>query len=428
MSLPVRLVFCALTMEMSVSANLLTWLGVPYVTDGGAFPLKIHPGTYFVGLAFLMMGLEQAASARHFTGGLGKVAHVNFYLGAVIFCMIHVTVMTGMCNLIVLLDTFLPAGLMAALLHDATPLERRSLRCLLQSGIAFNAVLALGEAALHANVIPLYLNDAEYHAAVEDFRPTALYDHPLTGGLMTMMGVALAPARFLLRVPYTILQIAAALAFGGRMAVAAIVLSGFVLAGIQLGRDVLRRDRRSAVHLICLSLISLGFFGLAAGAICAGFGARLAGHLYWDQSAQVRLAQWDLIGELSVPHLLFGTSRHDFLALLNILWLSKGVEVVENFWLLMFVSLGLPGFLIFVAGFFSLLRWCWNHAALQGRVMLAAFMFVASTSNSLGHKSMLLVVFVAAMSCCPGREATATKAARYAVTLRSPSSRLVGAA
>ncbi len=303
-----------------------------------------------------------------------------------------------------LLDTFLPAGLVAAILDMASPQELFSLRRLLQWGIATNALLAVFEAFEHASLVPLYLNEAEFHTTPVEFRPTALYDHPLTGGLMTMMGFALAPGRFWLRSAYTCLLVAAMLAFGGRVAVAVAILSWFMVTCIRLSSDVLRRDSCAGIRLVSFGLACIGCWAVAVSVFLAGLGSRLAAHFYWDPSAQVRVAQWNLLGELTMSQIVFGTSRNEALSLLSPLWLSYGVEVIENFWLLMFVSLGLVGFCIFLPGFMSLLVWCWMRAGLGGRVILVSVVLVASASNSLGRKSTLLVSLVASTLCAARTE------------------------
>lgn len=147
------------------------------------------------------------------------------------------------------------------------------------------------------------------------------------------------------------------------------------------------------------SVIILAVAPIVAASLFAGLGTRIAGHLYWDDSAQVRLAQWRLLGQLDIWQLMFGTRRQDLLALLTPLWLGYGVEVIENFWLLMFVAFGLIGFPLFVGSLLSLLLWCWRRSALQGRLLVLAVMLVASTSNSLGRKSTILVCLVATVAC-----------------------------
>jgi hypothetical protein len=316
-------------------------------------------------------------------------------------CLSYVVATTGEGNVVVLLDTFLPAGLSAAILRTASSCEIGAMRCVLQWGVALNASLAMGEASQHANLVPLYLNGAECHPEAAEYRPTALYDHPLTGGVMTMMGFALTPQRVWLRPVYMCLLMAAMLAFGGRVAVIATILSLVLFACIKIGKNVLRRDARATSHIVFFCLICSGCSILAIAVLYAGLGARLAGHIYWDPSAQVRVAQWNLLSELTIPQILFGTSRNDMLSLLNKLWLSDGVEVIENFWLVMFVSLGFAGFCIFLPGFFCLLRWCWCCAGLRGRILIVAVVCVASASNSLGRKSTLLVSLIAATICSP---------------------------
>jgi hypothetical protein len=394
-----RLVVCALAIEFCVSANLLTWVGIPYMTEGGALPSKIHPGSYVLCAAFLVHCAGQGRLNGFCWTVVGQGRWLAAYLVAIVSCLCYALLTTGTGNLIVLIDTFLPAGLAAAVLQTASIRELHALRRLLQWGVMLNAVLALGEAATHESLVPLYLNSTEYQAPVGEFRPTALYDHPLTGGVMTMIGLALPPQHFVLRSTYMCLLLGAMLAFGGRVAVAAIAMSWLFLACFDLGRRVLLRDKRAAN--LCISYLGVVLIGTAclAAALCAGLGSRLMRHLYWDPSAQVRLAQWHLIGELTLSQMVFGAERKDLITLLNPLWLNYGVEVIENFWLLMFATLGAAGFLMFLAGFSSLLCWCWSRTNLRGRVLLVAIIFVASTSNSLGRKSTLLVGLVASISC-----------------------------
>ena len=216
---------------------------------------------------------------------------------------------------------------------------------------------------------------------------------------MTFIGLSVAPTGFLKRHAYTALLWAALLAFGGRVAVAVAALRAAALISLDLGKRILLRDPDVIWRAPYVALALVAGMCLSAFAFYAGFGNRLLGHLYWDPSAQTRLAQWHLLDELDLWQILFGTRRDDLLALLSPLWLNDGVEVIENFWLLLFASLGIFGFTVFVAGFLSLLAWCWQSSGLQGRLLVLSFLVVTSTSNSLGRKSTLLVVLIAAIGC-----------------------------
>lgn len=381
-----------------MSANFLTWVGVPYVADGGNLSEKLHPGTDLLLISFICMLL----SNRGFQV-LVRQKLTSAFLASMLCCLVYLAALTGTGYLVVLLDTFIPAGLLALILSQATEGDIRCLRKVMQVVLACNALLALVEMTLHATLIPLYLNQSAYHPHVEDFRPTALFDHPLTGSVMIMLGIALTPEEGLSRAVYAALMAAALIAFGGRTATMTCVVIALTLGFVQAAKLVLSRDRR-AVRMILIAAATVASTAcILFVAAKAGFGARLAGHLYWDESAQVRLAQWELLDHLDTSQLLFGIRREDLFALLTPLHLGSGVEVIENFWLLMFVSLGIAGFPMFAGGLFALLAWCWQRSLLQGRLLLCGVLLVASTSNSLGRKSTILVCLVATIVCLPGR-------------------------
>ncbi len=390
----------AVCAELCISANLLTWVGIPYVTDGGALPLKFHPGTDLLTAATLA-GL--AAGPASWVRALGPQLLVFF--AAIGGCILSIGLLTGPSNLIVLLDTFLPAGLLAAVLSRASGRTLARLRLAMQLLLAANAALALAERAMQATLVPLYLNDNAYNPVTEDFRPTALFDHPLTGALMMMMALTLAPAARGWRLAYQALIWAALVAFGGRMALGVTLLT--VAAGVAWRgwRLLLARDRRAIWTLLAAGLGAGGCAALLAAALAAGLGDRLIAHMYWDQSAQVRLAQWQILGQFDIWQVLFGVPREDLLHMLNRLRLGTGVEVIENFWLLMFVSLGALGFPLFLAGLGALLAWCWQRTVRPGRALLVGALIVASSSNSLGRKSTILVCLVATTACIPARSA-----------------------
>jgi hypothetical protein len=417
------MVATAIAIEFCVSANLLTWIGVPYITEGGVFLEKIHPGTYMICLAFLTRSVSSDLSNTAML--LVKDGKLATYIGSLLFCMAYMLLTTGAGNVIVLIDTYLPAGLLAWVVQDASGPETRLVLGVFRWGVCANAILALWEAAAHATLVPLYLNDAAYHAADGEFRPTAFYDHPLTGGVMTLIGLALAPSGRMGRVAYLMLLATALIAFGGRVAVGVAVMSTLFLSLATLTQTVLRRDPAALRFLAYFGLSIISSVVIATFAFEVGFGNRLLGHLYWDPSAQVRIAQWQVLGNLDGWQVTFGTRREDLLALLTSLWLNSGVEAIENFWLLMFISLGVVGFPFFVLGLLTFRAWCGQRTDIRGRVLLVAVMIVVSTSNSLSRKSTLLVGLVAAVSCLRTKMPT-EKDERMAVPSRHADSILVG--
>ena len=386
--------FLAVCVDFTVSGNLLTDCGSAYISDGGLLIEKIHPGSYLAILA----GTLTAASNPHGMAGLRHLirrhCQILVFLSGLLFCMAYALVFTGTGNLIPLIDTYLPAGMLALALSQADARALRHLRFLLQTLLIMNACLTLAEAATQSNLIPIPPGLSSEEAA---FRPTALYDHALTGASATMLGWLLRPDAS--RAPaaslaYQAVMIAALLCFGERTPIfvslcAMLWLSASAFRPRFLGRTMRPRDYASV-------LLGPAFIAAIVIAVLAsGIGTRLTDHLYWDSSAGVRLRVFNLLGMISTPELMFGTRRDDLLALLEPMRLAYHVGVIENFWLGMLLTLGLIGFPVFAVSFAALLRWLWRQGDTQGRAMVLTLVLVATASNSLGRKSMLLVALTA---------------------------------
>ena len=383
----------ALIVYCTVSGNLLTALGFHYITEGGTLFEKIHPGSI---LAILAGCLHASTEPRGLAGTrnvLVRHGDIAIFLAGICFCVLYALVFTGVGSLITLIDTFLPAGMIGLALCDTRPKDLRRLRLLIQCLIMTNAGLALMEAISQVHLIP------SPSSAQQDFefRPMGLYDHPLTGAMATMIGWQLrpdynhAPAASIV---YQTIILAALIAFGERIP----VLLGGLLAAWHFGRTMLQQvlSRRVRVGNLAIAMtVTAGGCTVIGITAAAGVGQRLAAHLYWDSSAAVRLSSFKILDSLSTPELVFGARRDTVLALIEPLRLAYRVGVIENFWLIFFVTLGAACFPIFLLSLAFLIRWLWRQSDATGRAMICALLAAASCSNSLGRKSMLLVLLVA---------------------------------
>ncbi|MEJ0047284.1 MAG: glycosyltransferase [Rhodospirillales bacterium] len=248
------------------------------------------------------------------------------------------------------------------------------MRNVLRALFLFNASVALGESAAGAHLIPL---DPSIPERAADFRPTSLYDHPLTGAAATMIGMFLLPdpaRRPLAACAYATCMFAALLVFGGRVALALAILFMCGWYACCLGQKIM--SRRVALTQLAPALIAVAAGGAAVcGVLASGLGDRLVAHLYWDPSARARLDQFQILNLMDAPQLVFGCRRADLLAMIEPLRLQYGLDVLENFWLLMFVSLGALCFPIFVIGMLALVRSLWRRADAPGRMMVSRFAF-----------------------------------------------------
>ena len=314
------------------------------------------------------------------------------FLCGVAFCAIYAVATTGTGNVIVLLDTFFSGGMLALATGGLSDKERRQLRRVVQWLVIVNACIALGETMAQFHVVSVPNQAVEND---REFRPTALYDHALTGAAVTMLGLWLAPRESgITRMCYVVVLGSALIAFGERapFAVAAAAIFALSLRRHASGLRALRFTSADLGRLLGATVL-LSIVGIIV--LFAGYGTRLGAHLYWDESAQVRVSQFGILDSLSASELLFGCRRADLLALIEPLRLSSRVAVIENFWLFTFVALGALCFLVFALSVAALINWLWRRSEHSGRVMIVLFMLVASASNSLGRKSTLLMTLVA---------------------------------
>ncbi len=396
----------ALATKLTISANLLILMGIPYSLEGGNLLAKIHPGTYVGAMAMLARLLDCRRGTDDLTRLLGQCAGFSIYVAAMLFCIVYAAVLTGTGGLATLIDTFLPAAMVGFALSAARPGQLSALRAMLRLLFLLNAVIGLGEAAAGTELIPMptYTDVTLPAAAVSaaEFRPAALYDHPLTAAAATMLGLMLRAetSGFISMICDTVL-FAALLVFGGRAALlvflaAVIAAYGYGVIAKIVRRQVNLRDLWPAAVVPALAV------PVAAAACACNMAGRLQTHLYWDTSAQSRIDQFNILGSLSFDQILLGCRRADLLRLVEPLRLGYGVNAIEDFWLLIFATLGVLCFPVFLIGMAALAGGLWRAGDDRARLMVATLLLVASTSNSLGRKSILLIVLVACVAASGG--------------------------
>jgi hypothetical protein len=386
----------AVIVALTVSGNLLTDLGSAYITEGGMALEKIHPASYLMIIAgVLQFGCDIVSRATR-TQTYARHRALIIYIGGIVFCMVYSLLFSGTGGIIALLDTYLPAGVAAFVLSTTTKARRERLGLIITLLCTANAALAIAEVDCQTNLVPI---GPELLGPGSEFRPTALYDHPLTGAAATVLGLLLtAKLRWpnvLIILCRTVLLVG--LVCFGERAPLVIGLGTLIFAVlVTTGEQIIHRRpcyRRVAVFVRTALFVSIAITLV----LLYGFSDRLAVHSYWDDSAQIRLSQFHVLAWLTPAQLIFGCAREDFIALLEPLRLAYRVGVIENFWLVMLTSLGLLGFPVFVLSLWALLRYLWRSSDGSGRLMIVVLIATASTSNSLGRKSPLLMMLVASV-------------------------------
>jgi len=427
-----RFAFLGILANLLLPANLLDNIGIPYDLDGGSFPAKLHPGTYLVGIGFLLYLRYQARRGVTLGRLASRYPTIVIYVLVMLASPVYVAVMSASSGAASYIESYIPAALIAVMWHDTTARARRALCCSLLTVFIGDAVLALVEIALHGHLLPLspyMMIDSFTGKAVHsesqlfinrpgEFRAFAFFDHPLTGGTMTMIASFLVlgmklPA--ILRDGIILLFMVALLAFGGRAALGLTIgILGLLSLRYLVTRGLTRQLSPSDMARVFLALTVLPLI-LMGVLLATDIGHRILAHAYLDDSAASRSTEWKILGLMSLPQLLFGINNQDMLNYVFILGLQFPFSDIENFLLLAFISLGAIWFLVFLAAFGGFVRWLWREAEGAGRLMIFGLLVMIMASNSLGRKSNLLTLTVSCVvAVMPIRRRSEAAAAQVA--------------
>jgi hypothetical protein len=379
----------AVVLELVISGNTLTALGIGYDSPGGSPLAKFLPGTYFAALgaiAALFAGARQGRSVGYLLSGAPGLAA---YLALTAFCMAYSAVNIGITGAGVYIDTYMSAGLLAVAMMNANDRQRAILSQVILALCVANVLISVVEAIRQEHFIPLDIKGVDGKIVNDriagEFRPAALYAHPLTGAMMTSFGIFLLLALDLrfstVAACFGVLAVGL-LSFGGRASL--LVTVGLLVAYTVAAsvRDVMRRrmNRRfiAAVFLTIAVLVPVGAYLLTATPI----GERIESRAYYDDSARVRADQWLIFDKLSAGQLMYGIPAED----LGRTYALIGLGGVENPLILMFLNLGAIGLPILVAGMF--IYFLYLHRAYPGSGwLLTSAILILSGSNSIGVKS-----------------------------------------
>jgi len=378
---------------------------------GGNLLYKLHPATYLL----MFAGVFALFRSKYLFAHLCREAPgLVLFLVVIPVLGLYSIVVSGFTGSAIYLETYWSAGLLAVLLESATDRQHRWLgRLLLWIGV-INVLIGIYENLTYTQLFPLAFGSDTPMITVDqvEFRAHAFYGHPLTASLVTTMAIVLLYAmrtRIWIMVPVYTLLLVGLLAFGGRTALAVTLLISAMAAMFMVARSILTRrlELDLALTIVCGAII----VPLAVAYVVSEttIGDRIFNSLYFDDSAMVRETQWRVLDHLTTANWLFGTSADEIQQIRYQIGIVGADTDIENFWLLMFLNLGALGFAVFVAVFIAFLR----HLVHQSRqaagwVLVIVTILIDSTSNSLGVRSIDLVLLAAFAIAMGGFRSSAT--------------------
>lgn len=390
---PFGLAFTGLLFYLLVSDNLLVSIGIPYNTPTGSFLFKLHPGTYLIGLGFLVLvfqGHPRQRWAQLFAAATAPLLLAGTIVGVLVYTLIRF----GPSGNAFFIDTLLTPALLAAILLEAPLKWRRLLFRTIIGLLVLNALLGIGEALTERRLTPYLAGD---QPIIEDFfRATALGGHPLTNALRTatlLMACLILPRGWLLfLIP---LLVIALLAFGGRTALVMSVVLLIIWGAYYFFRGIIRRtfDVRLVFSLIFMTFLVAG--SIVALTFSLELGERIFQNLSWDTSAQSRILIFRAFDYLSLQDWLWGIGPARIDVLLDRLKASTVLTDFENFWVLLLMQVGLAWFVLIAVTLLGMIASLVWRAPPALKLAAMIFLVIASTNNSLATKSQSLAILVA---------------------------------
>lgn len=376
-----------------LSHLMLEELGIPYETAGGSSLTKIHPSTYLIVLAILLLFALRGPVA--FTDEIVK-RHKGTVVLAITWLMLFVYIVVFQGKpLTSTIDTFLlPMGLFLILprLQDA---QLRHLAWFIHLFMAANALLGIAEFVAQFRLTPIVAEGIEL---TSDWRSSALMGHPLVNALVTgtyALGLMLGGGRDLpawARVPALGLQAFAMFVFGGRMAMALLAAGG--LLWMLWHAFTVLNGRRISLNAAAAIAFVVPVVAIAFGLLVAdGFFDKLLMRFVEDEgSAASRLRMFDLISQIPPEELFTGPDPVYVMQLQRLNGIPFGIE---SFWVGFVAYYGLLITIPFLIGMVAFWIDLGRAATWQGWWTILFFVAVCTTSASLSGKTTVIGMLVA---------------------------------
>lgn len=311
-----------------VSPELLTALGIHYVRPGGSFYEKLHPATYLVLGTFVLLLMRSGDPIGEFDRIMSntKLLFVHFFAcGLLVFqCLVMSRPFTSV------IDTFLLPVMLSLIVWSLTPAQRKPMVVAVHVAIWINIALGFYEYFSKHRLVPMWIGNI---VITGDWRSTALLGHPLSAAAVVAMyiiALALVPKAQtrspLLGIPALAVATCSLMVFGGRIALAAVLL---VYAGLVVGAAfrLVRGERfgLAAVIIVACGIMLVG----AAITIALGTGAfdNMLERFSSDKgSAYARITTMHFLSLFDWNELLLGPIPSHTAALQSMMGLQAGIE------------------------------------------------------------------------------------------------------
>lgn len=397
-----RLSLFGFMLYLLLSPQFLDTIGFHYSADTGAVYEKLHPGTYFIYLAFFVLLKRRTLDIlydiyKHHTACL---ALLIFY----ILLFAYMVFRDGIAGLAYIMDGHITVPICAILVqYIPQNISRRSLSILCIFAFV-NSLIGLAEGAGKFRLLPFH--EGTVFLNEEYFRASAFIGHPLANAAFTgvIMFVVLAiDLKPVFKYGIVATMLASLVAFGGRSSLGFSCIFMLIYGAISLRQSLANSalSRKETLALIASVPITL-IAGAAALLLLvnSSIGERIFAYSSLDdESSSTRLLAFSVVGFMNDQEKLTGVSTSRVLQITDMANQSMKLSYIENPWILMFMQLGAVWFAIWIAitGWFAIS--ILQNTPLALKFAILNYYVIASSYNSFGVKGFMYAMVVAYAVC-----------------------------
>jgi len=400
----VLLCLCGIFLHIVLSDPLLNAMGFHYSGEQGRFYEKMHPGTYFILLSFLILAGNNFNPIETVLLLCLRQPACMALLFIDTLALAYMALRSDASGLAFMIDTHISAVICAIVLaRMPEPLCQKMVTCLIIAALA-NGIIGIAEAL---GKFRIFLFDPDWTVLHEEyFRASAFIGHPLDNAMFTAIVLFITLAsdypQIIKACTGTILM-AALLAFGGRAALFYSIFGLISLTAASLWRMLVHQR----VTLPQLAMVIAA--GLAAPLFLTvllwlsahgGVGERLTASMAkWDNSADARRLAFTVFHYMTEEEIWFGISPSRIVDIVYRMNLKVPLSDLENPWIMMCISLGMLTFPFWLLAMFAFIYHLMKHKPLALQLAIMAYFLIASTANSFGRKDANFLIMVSAITC-----------------------------
>ncbi len=385
-------IFLCLMLLSPFGLAALNW---DYVTPQSAVFMRLHPSTYLITLAFILVLLRRGNPIDEGLRILRADAGIGLYLAPWALLAYAVTVQKQVIGIVI--DTFLMPLLVIVICDRLSPTVRLPMAYLGHTVFMVNAALGLIEFLTGSHLTPMVIPGLTEDA---DYRSKAFFGHPLVNalmmgcyGVMLLCGGGRILPAWLRNAAFLITHIAM-VPFGGRTALVLLLTADAAALGLVLLRLI--SGGKVRIGYLAATTLALPLLPLAAGGLVqTGFLDKLLERFVADGgSARTRIVMFEMAQKLTWDDLLFGPPQDYVKFMMNVFGIEFGIE---STWVAFVYYFGFLVSILFWIGLVILVLLLMKRCDPKAWCVVVFFFLVNSSFLGLAGRTYQLSFFCMAM-------------------------------